>query len=321
MPTNFKYGLLSYGSPVLPSNFGLPGMGSVFWLDPTHGDDTFDGKSPQRAMKTLEAAYALLTENHNDVLFYIPGTSALTLSAAFSWAKNYCHFIGVAAPTMFGSRARIIQAAGAYEPLITISGNGCIWQNIYVFGGAASSAALTAVYLTGDWCYFESCQFVGGGCATNALDDACALSLNGSHNNVFVNCTLGAQSIAFVAGSNVLRFGSTASGQNLFRDCVIHCMNGTSVSTAYLVELTATTSVDRWLKFDRCFFYSWNQSATTMATAFLIPASPSNGKIFMQDCMGYGFDKWDASDRGMLLGNMNDVTGADTSGVAVEMVT
>jgi len=119
----------------------------------------------------------------------------------------------------------------------------------------------------------------------------------------------------------VLRFGSTASGQNLFRDCIIHCMNGSAVSTAYLVELTATTSIDRWLRFERCFFYSWNQSATTMATAFLIPANPSNGKIFMVDCDGYGFDKWDASDRGMLLGNMNDVTGADTSGVDVEMVT
>ena len=41
----------------------------------------------------------------------------------------------------------------------------------------------------------------------------------------------------------------------------------------------------------------------------------------LQDCMVLGVSKLDANDRGVLFGNMNAVTGADLSGVAVELIT
>ena len=59
-----------------------------------------------------------------------------------------------------------------------------------------------------------------------------------------------------------------------------------------------------------------------MAGGFVIPAFEANNssRILLKDCMIHGTTKLEENDRGVLFGNMNDVTGADTSGLAVEMV-
>ena len=59
-----------------------------------------------------------------------------------------------------------------------------------------------------------------------------------------------------------------------------------------------------------------------MASAFVIPAIAANRptRFILKDCILYGVTKLDASDRGVLMGNMDAVTAADLSGVAVELV-
>lgn len=84
-------------------------VGKSYYLDPANGDDTNDGLSPDKAVKTLPVAYGLLTENQNDILFYIAGTGSISLSSSFTWAKSYTHFIGICAPVSAGKRARIFQ--------------------------------------------------------------------------------------------------------------------------------------------------------------------------------------------------------------------
>jgi hypothetical protein len=60
----------------------------------------------------------------------------------------------------------------------------------------------------------------------------------------------------------------------------------------------------------------------SLTSGFVIPASMNavTNFLLVKDCMILGTAKLDANDRGVLYGNMNDVTGADTSGVAVEMI-
>jgi len=43
--------------------------------------------------------------------------------------------------------------------------------------------------------------------------------------------------------------------------------------------------------------------------------------MYLIDCVSFGAAKWDANDRGVLFGNMDVVTPADTSGEMAEMVT
>lgn len=59
-----------------------------------------------------------------------------------------------------------------------------------------------------------------------------------------------------------------------------------------------------------------------MASAFVIPAGMGEPRVLLlKDCMFHNVTKLDANDRGVLFGNMGAVTGADLSGVAVQLIT
>lgn len=307
----------TFNGSVIGGNIGYKGQGKEFWLDPVSGSDGYDGTVPTKAKKTLDAAYALMTANKNDVLYYVAASSGLTLTAAFDWSKAMTHFVGISSGTMIGSRARIFSSTTTgMSPFITISGNGCRWQNIYVSHEVSDATGLIAVSITGDWCCLDNCQFVGGNAAAAAINDMASLYLNGSANLTVTNCVFGAQSIPVVDGANVLRYGTTACGQNYFYNCFFHQMATAGQTAAYLVECLSGASTDRWTLFDRCKFLVWPTGI--MATAFLLPAA-GNGLLFLQDCVGYGFTAWDSNDRGSLCGNMNAVTAADASGRMVGM--
>jgi hypothetical protein len=79
--------------------------GNVFIVDPTNGDDSNPGDTFEKPFKTLAVAYAACVSGQNDVVIYVPGTSALELSAAIDWSKSYTHLIGLCAPTWLPSGA------------------------------------------------------------------------------------------------------------------------------------------------------------------------------------------------------------------------
>jgi hypothetical protein len=319
--TAYPNGVSSFGAPVLPGGL-LPVGGNVYFLDPTNGADGNLGTSPEEAVKTLTKAYALCTDGNDDIVFYMAGTSSISLAAEFLWAKSYTHLIGLGAPTMTGMRSRIFATAGNLDldPLITISGSGCIWKNIRVFHGVDDAEALVAVSVTGNYNYVESCHFAGGGHATNAVDGATSLLLNAGSENTFNHCAFGITTVDAATGVRVLAFDTLAK-RNVFEDCLFTLRAGST--SAMLVEVVDATGIEDYQIFNRCKFISQSTNQlVNMASAFVIPASVALlARMMMVDCVGVGFAKWDASDRGILFGNMNDVTPADTSGVLVEMVT
>lgn len=297
------------------------GGGVAYYLDPTNGNDGNDGLHPDTAVKTLPVAYALLTDGNNDVLYYMAGTSSISLSAEFTWAKSYTHFIGVCAPTFTGQRARIFATAGNLDltPLILISGSGCTWANLRIYHGVDDADALVAVEVTGDYNSFINCQFAGGGHASNAIDGCASLKLNGAGENYFGHCSFGTTTIAGATGASVILF-DTNSVRNVFEDCLVAMRAGDTA--ANLVEVVDATGIEDYQLWKNCIFLSTSANqATQMASAFVIPASVATfARMYMIGCTGTNFAKWDANDRGILYGDMNDVTGADTSGVAVEMI-
>lgn len=314
-PTNFT-SLAVNGVPVTGD---FPRQGNTYFLDPANGNDGFDGKSISQAFRTLPVAYAALTANQNDVLYYLAGSSSISLSAQLVWAKNYTHFIGICAPTGVAQRARIFQTAGDLNlsPLINITATGCMFKNLYIFQGVDDAQSLIAVQVTGGRNYFENVHFAGGGHATMAIDGAASLKLDGAEENLFYRCTLGVDTIDAATGTMALLLDSEAH-RNEFKECRFRMRAGNS--GAGFVEVVDTTGIDRDTLFDNCIFIN-NSTSNDMASAFVIPAMGEPRLILLKDCLFHNVTKLDASDRGVLFGNMNAITGADLSGVAVQLVT
>lgn len=316
--TNFPNGVTSFGIPVLGGL--LPPGGNVYFLDPDQGNDGNDGSSPAQAFATLAVAENALTANQNDILFYIANDASLTLTAALAWDKDYTHFIGLCAPTHAAQRARIFQLStltGA-SPLLTISASGCIFANFYIFQGVADATSLINVSVTGGRNLFYNVHFAGGGHATQAIDGGASLKLDAAEENLFERCTVGVDTIDAATGMVGLLFDGEAH-RNLFRDCVFRMRAGNT--GAAFVEIVDSTGIDRDNTFDNCLFIN-NSTANDMAGAFVIPVGMGEPRLLLlKDCLFHNVTKLDANDRGVLFGNMNAVTGADLSGVAVQLIT
>ena len=306
---------------------GLPVMAGIpfgtnakyYFVDPTNGSDGNSGLTPDAALAGLEAAYAKTVANQHDTIFYIAGSSSITLQAAVTWSKNYTHLIGIAAPTEVAQRARLFQLStltGA-SPLLTVSATGCIFKNFYIFQGVNDATSLINVSVTGGRNYFENVHFAGGGHATQAIDGGMSLKLDAAEENTFRNCTIGVDTIDAATGMIGLGFDGEAH-RNLFRDCTFRMRAGNA--GAAFVEVIDSTGIDRDNSFVDCLFVN-NSTANDMTAAFLIPAMGEPRVLLLKDCLFHNVTKLDANDRGVLFGNMNAITGADLSGVAVELVT
>lgn len=296
----------------------LPFTGQAYWLDPATGSDTNSGKKPTEAFKTLPTAYAALTANQNDVLYYIAGSTSLTnLSAAFTWAKSYTHFIGVCAPTRVGQRARIFQLStltGA-SPLITISGNGCVFQNLYAFQGVDDATSLVNVSVTGARNYFENVHFAGGGHATQAVDGGASLLLNGGSENTFRHCTIGVDTIAAATGMAGLLLDGAAA-RNVFESCNFTMYAGNA--GAIFVEVVDSAGFDRYVIFRDCLFIN-DAAATTLTSAFAIPAGMGSAthRILLYNCAFVGAADVDSNNRGLCYLNTGTTTGGGNAGLFV----
>lgn len=300
----------------------LGGIGDIYYLDPANGSDSNAGTAPGSAFASMETAEAALTANQNDVLVYIAGATSLTLQTALVWDKSYTHLVGSCAPTHAGQRARIFQLStltGA-SPLIDISASGSIFKDFYVFQGVADATSLINIEVRGGRNYFDNVHFAGGGHATQAINGGASLKLNGAEENKFVGCTIGVDTVAAATGMTGILFDTDAH-RNVFEKCHVSMLAG-HIGASW-VEVADATGIDRYNIFDNCLFTNTNAANFAMASGFVIPAIAGNrpARFFLKDCVGYGATKWDADDRGVLMGNMDAVTGADGSGVMVEIVT
>ena len=295
---------------------------TIYLVDPANGSDSNPGDRWSKPLASIAAAYALCTANQHDVVLYLAGSSGNNLSAALTWSKSYTHLVGMCAPTMAAQRSRIFQLStltGA-SPLLTVSGSGCIFKNFYIFQGVDDATSLINVSVTGGRNYFENVHFAGGGHATQAVDGGASLKLDGAEENLFVGCTIGVDTVAAATGMVGILFDGAAL-RNVFRNCHVSMLAG-HAGAAWL-EVADGTGIDRYTIFDNCLFTNTNKENFEMTSGFVIPAVAANrpARIFLKDCIGYGAAAWDSSDRGVVMGNMNAVTGADLSGVAVEMIT
>lgn len=309
-------GPLYVNGQLIAGSQALMTQGNSYYVIPTSGDDNNNGESIEDAKETLQAGYDLLTANQNDVLYYFSGSSSATLDSTLTWAKNYTHFVGVTAPTNVAQRARIFQGASVVgaSPLLNIMASGSSFRNFYIFQGVDDTTSIINVQVTGERNYFENVHFAGIGSDSTDVAGACSLKLNGGSENLFVNCSIGLDTIArgSYANSEILIDGSAT--RNTFINCLIYGWIE-SASNHPLVKLVDSSAIDRFLWFKDCIFLSESlNNGTDNDEVFSIPASMVTSYIMLQDSYYIGASDWDSNNRGKIYNNSVAAAGSAAGG-------
>ena len=286
---NYKDGILSAGVPV--GNQGFITQGTSFFVDPVNGNDGFNGKKINKAFKTLTAAYNACTTNKNDVIYYLAGASAISLTAKLTIDKNFVHLIGISSNCVLGGRARIFQAAATtgLTPMVDVTGTGNTFRNIYFYQGVADATSKGCVQVTGTKNCFENCHIYGIG--GNDLQDAAgaySLCLNDADENRFVNCLIGGDTISAGTAANSDVLFDAGASKNNFDDCVFyrrieHNTNHPLLKMADAGGLSGLT----W--FRNCTFIYTSVSGAYHGTYIFGLETPTDGitKIVLKNCSAF----------------------------------
>ena len=297
------------------------------WLDPVNGSDSYDGLSKDKAKLTLDGtngAYNACTTGKNDTIILVgngASTGTLRLDAAFTWAKNATHFVGMCPPNSKSLRARIAPTAAttAFANFFTMTGNGCYFKNLQFYHGFATGAAASIDFTIngGDYNRFENVHFAGMGDAASAQSATSrALKLISADENEFINCTVGLDTIARTVANSLIEF-ATGCARNRFIDCEFPAWT-TTVQTQTDIY-GAAAGLDRYTEFEHCKFYNARKSVGYLVqTAVAELAALAGGDIVFKDCTlvgRTGFGK-DATTRTFLLIDGGPPVAA-TTGLAV----
>lgn len=254
--------------------------GSKFYVDATNGKDSNSGLGPDEAVKTLSVAYALLTDNANDMLFLIGGASSLNIPTNFVWAKSYTHFLGLASSLRAGGRARLGHSTD-FTPLFPVSGNGCQFANLHIQHGRGNAANLINAQVSGSRNSFFNCHFEGplntteGGAAFRELQIT-----NAAEANTFIDCNIGAWSAQATGatGREIELLGNVSD--TYFENCMIRCMNDTAGHE--MVEAgTGVGDGSITIEMESCKFIQHDASATLTK----LIEHPTNGYILLNNCV------------------------------------
>lgn len=315
-------GSMIFDGPMIANGgfLGSIGKGNLYFVDGVNGNDARNGKTPQTALLTLSAAYSKLVAEQHDTVVLIGGDSSVAITDQVVWAKDYCHLIGMAAPTP-NSRAKLTNSgnSSASKALLEVTASGCMFSNFRIFQGSAV-ATVGAIEVSGDRNYFNNVDIQGQGHATAAGGaNAYSLFLNGAEECRFNQCTIGLDTVVRTDGSPLRLDGSSA--RNEFIDCLFRSACETAAKA--FVKYVDTAAVDRSLLFKDCVFYNfWANHGGTLNEVFTIPASPLTHDVILHNCSSIGSAQWAANDRGTIwvVGGTPaaGTAGSGSTGIGVE---
>lgn len=316
-------------------NAGIfPTQGNQYFVDPVNGRDGYTGTSPvltngQTAQnqsigpfQTLLAAYNACTSGQNDIVYVLGNglaSGTARVDSSFTWSKNATHLFGVAAPVMESQRARIAPntTATAFTPYFTVSGSGCIFQNIQWFMGfATGTTSQIGMVVTGSRNYFRRCHIAGIADNESAQSAGSrSLKISGGGENVFEDCSIGVDTITRTQANASLEFAS-ATTRNYFRNCTFPFMG--SAAGVLGILGTGAACMDRFQMFDNCVFLNAIKSSSTTMTVLASVTNASPGGLLMfKQCVLLGITDY-GDTIGLANSYIDGFTGAAaTSGIAV----
>jgi hypothetical protein len=264
--------------------------GKTYFVKPSSGSDSNNGRSPTKALKTLLQAKTKATADHNDVVYMVSesNTAASTTdyqSVALDWSKDGVALIGINGGQRLSQRSRIAQLSTAtnVDDLFTVSANNCLISGIEVFHGVNNAASTGAVLVSGSRNHFYNCHLAGIGHATQDTAGNYSLRVTGSE-NLFEDCTIGLDTISRATATYEMYFDGGAT-RNIFRRCRIITYAGHNTMTFLTVP---ANGLDRWNLFEDCIFINMPTgvaSGTTMTQAFSVTGGGSpDGLIMLKNC-------------------------------------
>lgn len=282
---------------LLASSIGVT-TGNVYYLDPLNGLDANNGLSPDKAVSTLAAGYALLSAGKNDVLVLIGngGTTATArLSAGFTWAKNAAHLIGICSDVSVGRRARIAPTSGAtaFANLFTVTGSGCVFSGLQWFHGFnTGTTSQVCLTVSGGRNLFQDCDIQGMGDNASAQNSGSrSLLVKTTGENTFRRCTIGLDTILRTTTNSSVEILGTgpACPRNSFEDCLFPIWSSSASATIFLVTAGAGVGIDRWVRFNHCEALATLIGGGVTVTGFAKMGASQNGLALFKDCTLFGF--------------------------------
>lgn len=311
--STFPDGLYQFGgSPVGPASVISAG-GKWYWVDPANGNDSNSGTKPSEPLKTLAAAEDKCVTGKHDGVFMIGSATATVETASITWDKSNTHLIGLTPPTMYGVRNRVTSSAVALSPLITVSGNGCVFQNVMFSndGSHATTAAICAT-ITGARNFFGNVHFKKTGALAVVDTSKRDIVINSSDGeNYFHKCTFGSDTYdgSANAANYVMEFTASAeTARNVFDQCL--WLGSGSSGASWILTGSSSLSSMNWFK-DCLFYNNTNGSMNEMTQGFALNAA-SGGSFIFQRTSYYGCATLETSNSGIILGE--EVNAAGTTG-------
>lgn len=323
--TNFPNGISSFGNPIFGGPGTLPVMGrfgKAYFVDGARGSDGADGTTPNKAMKTVTAAYNKTVDKAGDVVYLMnDGNTSGTSrdSAVITWSNDNTHLVGLSASVMISNRARIsppTTATAILTPQLTVSGNGNSFHNIALFEGTSEDGvASESVRVTGSRNFFNNVAMMNMGDATNghAGDEAnsCNLKISAGEENLFTNCYIGLDTAArSTTNANVEL--TSAAARNIFRDCFFPMFADNAGAMG--VKIDGSGDIDRFVMFERCMFYNAIGSTGTTANQVMSVHASAGGLVILKETSSVGFTEWETTASSLVYMDMPIPDSAEPAG-------
>jgi hypothetical protein len=203
------------------AGMGIPGVGEIHMLTRSGAYAPYaywtDLVDPDRDHTSLVTAEAAMTTGRNDVLLVSPDNHSQ--AAAVTWDLNCSHMVGMSPPGRMNMRSRIGHSAN-FTPLLTVSGYGNSFHNIYFMHGRGNAANLNCLTVSGDRNSFIRCHFLPASATEFDTAGYKLVTLNCGE-GYFYKCFFGGDTVAMGATDLIRIYGaSDRSCRVVFEDCI-----------------------------------------------------------------------------------------------------
>lgn len=277
---------LKYGNKILPNDLagmiGLPSVGNVFYVDPTAGSDTANsGTEANDAFATVGHALTMMTADQDDVLIVAStgSTGRTAEGSAINWNKRRTHIIGNGPIRNINPRNGIGFSALGGDVCFTVSATNCSFTNISI---ASFTDNNVLVDVTASYNTFNSVHFQGIANDDTGDDTAArSLRITGAGENIFINCTVGVDTVTRSAANASLEVTGSCP-RNQFIDCLfpVYADN----AGVLFVKADTGNCNERFLLFSGCLFLNAIDGSSTTMTIGIDTAGAGNGVVLMKDC-------------------------------------
>jgi len=178
---------------------------------------------------SITTALAAATTGRNDIVNLTPENHSQAVG--ITWDKNMTHLLGNYPKARQNMRSRIGQSA-AMANLLTVSGYGNLFENLYFMHGTGGAVNLNCLTDTGGRNTYRNCHLLPADAV--ALDQAAYdLVRLGSNEIYFEECTFGTDAIAWTNGNMIEFQASVDPPRSFFKNCTFY-MNADNAQVTFM---------------------------------------------------------------------------------------